>query len=356
MISKGYDIIVVDSISALLEPVLNNPEKRAWLLNYFYQIPLLTNGLLVLIAELPFLEEKLALGGIEFVVDAVLILKHRVEKGFLTRILEIRKTRGAPLYIAEIPFTIVENVGIQVFAPPVLAEIPREGEEVKLVCRALGEVVDHYHMGFIVNVFFPPGVVGIHVEFLGILALSLLRKLKTLVVSYTHPPSLLRERLVNQLVETGFDRERAEKLIDEYFVITALNPFGQSTSEIYSRELSLIEVVKPNLVVFHGVHVAREMIEYKDYIRELYNELLYLKSKNILVIRIGSCIDESRCMSEASIADVTYKLELTRTDTGFDKRLIVYRRFREPCVLPGSVLDECVGEWRDLIRRVYLKS
>jgi len=31
LISKGYDIIVVDSISALLEPVLNNPEKRAWL-------------------------------------------------------------------------------------------------------------------------------------------------------------------------------------------------------------------------------------------------------------------------------------------------------------------------------------
>jgi len=158
------------------------------------------------------------------------------------------------------------------------------------------------------------------------------------------------------LIEAGLDREKVEKIINEYFIITAFNPFGQSMAEIISRELSLIETIKPGIVVYHGVHVVRETVEYHEFFRELFNELLYLKSKNLLVFRIGSCIEEYKCMSEASIADVTYKLEFTRTDSGFDKKLIIYRRFREPRVLPGSVLDECVGEWRDLIRRVYLKS
>jgi len=63
-------------------------------------------------------------------------------------------------------------------------------------------------MGFATNIFFPQGVIGIGIELLGILALSILRKLKTLVISYTHPPNILRELLVKRLIEAGLDREK----------------------------------------------------------------------------------------------------------------------------------------------------
>jgi circadian clock protein KaiC len=157
LVKEGYDVVVIDSMTALLEPVASNPEKRAWLLNYFYQLPMVINGLLVLVAELPFGMERLELGSIEFVVDAIIVLKQRVEDGFLTRILEVRKTREAPIQVAEIPFSIVEDVGVKIYPPIVLKEVPPEGVEVQLVCKKLKESVGHYHRGFIINIFSPQG-------------------------------------------------------------------------------------------------------------------------------------------------------------------------------------------------------
>ncbi|MEM4763185.1 MAG: ATPase domain-containing protein, partial [Desulfurococcaceae archaeon] len=58
-IMEGFQVVVIDSITVLLESLRENVEKRAWLLNYFYQLPSVFNGLLVLISELPFGEEKL---------------------------------------------------------------------------------------------------------------------------------------------------------------------------------------------------------------------------------------------------------------------------------------------------------
>jgi len=136
LVGEGYSVIVVDSITALLEVVRENVEKRAWLLNYFYQLPVLFNGLLILVSELPFGEERIGLGSIEFVVDSIFILKHRIEDHLLTRLIEIRKTRGAPINIAEAYFTIAENIGIVVFTPPILQEIPHEGEELVPICNA----------------------------------------------------------------------------------------------------------------------------------------------------------------------------------------------------------------------------
>ncbi|MEM1816509.1 MAG: ATPase domain-containing protein, partial [Desulfurococcaceae archaeon] len=129
---EGFDLIVIDSITVLLEAVKDHTEKRAWLLNYFYQLPILVNGLLVLVSELPFGEERLGLGSIEFVVDAILILKHRVEDRLLLRLLEIRKARGAPIHVAEVPFTIAEGRGLLVYTQPVLEELPPGREAVEL--------------------------------------------------------------------------------------------------------------------------------------------------------------------------------------------------------------------------------
>jgi len=111
------DIVVIDSINAVLESVADL-NKRAWLQNYFYQLAELINGLAIIITELPFGEEKLGLGAIEFVSDALFILKHYVRGGKVSRVLEIRKARGAPIQVAEVPFQIAEGVGIKVFVPP----------------------------------------------------------------------------------------------------------------------------------------------------------------------------------------------------------------------------------------------
>jgi circadian clock protein KaiC len=351
-ISEGYDVIVLDSISVLLEPVMGIAEKRSWLLNYFYQLPILLNGLLVLVAELPFGEEKLGLGSIEFVVDSMIILKHRIEDGYLTRIIEVRKARGAPIHVAETFFSISENLGITVFSPPVLAELPIDGRKVEIVCKHLKEIIGHYHRGFIINIFYPPEPGAGLEALLGVLALTIVNNMKALVVSYTHPSIIIRENIKNRLVMSGLNSEKAEKVLEKHMVITALNPFAHSLTQLAARELAIIEQVKPDIVVFYGVHLARNHSgNLTVFLKELFNEAMYLKSKGIMVIRIGSCLVEYPCNAETLLADVTYKFEkVFREDGSIDTKVYVYRRFREPKVVVSNMVNECVKEWIEVIR------
>ncbi|MCC6035297.1 MAG: hypothetical protein LM567_07380 [Desulfurococcaceae archaeon] len=351
-ISEGYDIVVLDSISVLLEPVMGSAEKRSWLLNYFYQLPILLNGLVILVAELPFGEEKLGLGSIEFVVDSMILLKHRIEEGFLTRILEVRKARGAPIHIAETYFTITEDLGIIVFTPPVLTEIPHGDGEIKIVCSELEKTIGHYHKGFTINIFYPAEA-GTGLEaLLGILALAVKNNIKTLVVSYTHPSQVLLEKLNNILVRSGLSSEKIEKILEKHMTITALNPFAHSLTQLAAREQALIEQFKPDIVVFHGVHLPRSTsTAHTIFLKELFNEIMYLKSKNITVIRIGNCIDDYSCNVETSISDVTYRfMRVFRENGNVDTRIYIYRRFKEPRVLLGDVINECINQWVRLLR------
>jgi circadian clock protein KaiC len=358
LISEDYSIIVVDSITVLLEPVAGNPEKRAWLLNFFYQLPVVMNGLLVLIAELPYGEERITPHSIEFVVDALIILKQRIEDGFATRLIEIRKARGASVEAAETVFSISEDLGVVVHPPPILREIPSEGGELRPVCKKLREIVDHYHRGFTVNILYSPGSPPGTEDLLGILAMAIENDLKVLVISYSHPPPVLVGNITYLLRKGGLSDQEVMNVLNRYMTITALNPFGQSLQMLGARELEIIELVEPDVVVFHGVHVARSIArDYGKYFKELYNELLYLKSKGVTVFRTGICIDNYHCDAETSIADVTYRFNRVVKESGeVDTKIIVYRRFKDPVILPGEVLRECVSEWVDAIKNKLVRS
>jgi len=357
LVGEGYSVIVVDSITALLEVVRENVEKRAWLLNYFYQLPVLFNGLLILVSELPFGEERIGLGSIEFVVDSIFILKHRIEDHLLTRLIEIRKTRGAPINIAEAYFTIAENIGIVVFTPPILQEIPHEGEELMLICNALKNVIGHFHKGFIINVFFPPEAPMGREAILAILSTALKYNLRVLILSYTSSPGVLIETLRSILMGSGLSAKEIDKLIEKHLIITALNPFGYSLAELAAYEQILIERLKPDVVVFHGVHLAGAIqSEYKKYLRELFNEVMYLKSKGLTVVRIGNYIDDYIYRIESSIADVTFKVErIYKEDGAVDFKVYVSRRYREPKILNSTEMKECIKEAIDLIES-YIKT
>ncbi|MEM1696840.1 MAG: ATPase domain-containing protein, partial [Desulfurococcaceae archaeon] len=79
IVEEGFRVLVVDSITVILEAVKEDPGKRGWILNYFYQLPNLMNGLVVLIAELPLQKPMVEHGFLEFTVDAALVLKNKVE-------------------------------------------------------------------------------------------------------------------------------------------------------------------------------------------------------------------------------------------------------------------------------------
>ncbi len=336
VVTEEYDIVVIDTITALLGSVREGAERRAWLLNYFYQLPTVLNNFLILVAELPFGEEKLGLDPIEFVADATLLLKHRIEDGFLTRVIEVRKVRGAPVHVAETYFTITEGTGIVVFAPPVLAELPRESEEIITFEEYMKFI--RFRKGYIINVFYPPEPGAGLDTLLWALAVAIKNNMRMLVVSYTNPESVLREALKNKLMECGLNDERADKFLDKYVNIAALNPFAYGLTQLIARELMIIERVKPDIVVFWGIHIP-SYVRYVDELKELFNELTYLKSKNVTTIRVGSCLKEDVCNAETAISDVTLRfVRVFKRDGSIDTRLYVYERFKEPAVLPSKAV------------------
>jgi circadian clock protein KaiC len=348
MLAEGFEVVVVDSITTLLEPVAGNAERRAWLLNYFYQLPTAINGLLVLLAELPFGEERLGLGSVEFVADAIVVLKHRVEEGFLTRLVEVRKARGAPIHVAETYFTIAEGTGLQVFTPPVLEEPPAEEEEVPALGLPGGAA--KFRRGLVVNAFYPPEPGAGLNTLLVVLAFAVRGGMRALVVSYIHSARVLREAVIRRLAEYGLPAEKVGRLLDRHVEFVALNPFAHSLTQLVARELTIIEQRKPDIVVFWGVHIPTYASRATE-LKELFNELAYLKSRGIAVVRAGPCLDESVCDTEVSISDVTYRIVREFGEDGSAQtRLYVYERFKKPRVFPGAVAEEALRESIEVLR------
>ncbi|MEM0339504.1 MAG: ATPase domain-containing protein [Ignisphaera sp.] len=123
VLGEGYSIAVVDSITPILN-VLTTDEARAFLHSTLYNLVSNTNALLILIADLPFAVETVDLRGLEFIADAVFVFKTRIEKGLIHRFMEIRKFRGKPIPMAEIPFSIEDGRGVRMLLSPTVIQPP----------------------------------------------------------------------------------------------------------------------------------------------------------------------------------------------------------------------------------------
>ncbi|MEM4870030.1 MAG: ATPase domain-containing protein [Desulfurococcaceae archaeon] len=359
IVEEGFRVLVVDSITVILEAVKEDPGKRGWILNYFYQLPNLMNGLVVLVAELPLQKPMVEHGFLEFTVDAALVLKNKVENGYLSRVLEIRKVRGKALHIAEVPFIISDGKGIKVYVPITPEKIPEHyAEEMVFTCNLLNEKIGHIHRDFLVNIFHPPTAIHGRDTLLVVLALAVKYNLRVLVISYVVAPIQLIDSLARRLEDLGgIPRDVALKTINKYFTIVGINPFAYNVVELAMEELELIDKYKPDLVVFHGVHVSSSRYDPLKYVKELYNQVLYLKSRGILVVRIGSCVDEAYCRSQMSIGDLNLYVMQVTSNGRPELMVYSYRRFKEPRVFTyEELVSSCLKECVEFIKQRLLSS
>jgi len=342
-------IVVVDSMNALTQFV-SNSEKRALIQNYFYSLPEMIDGIVILIVELPFGEEKIDLGAIEFVADVILVLKHRIERGLLTRVMEIRKARGAPIVIAEIPFTISQDKGIIAYVPPILAEITRGGGELKLPCSALGRVLDHIHRGHVIYIEHPSSFRPLESVPL-LLGIALKNNLKALIVSYRYPPETQLNLFIRAYSICGYSREDLRKIIEKYVVFKALNPFGYSSAEGVAEEIKLVEEYNADIVMFHGVELPAIADRISpNYLASLYNQMNTLKKMGKLIIRVGSYVNYEMSNLFSALADVVMKFIPTETCEGEQKyRVYIWRRGRNPYLLRYEDFQGCLKEVCEII-------
>ena len=349
------DIVVIDSINAVLEPI-KDPHKRAWLQNYFYQLSEMIKGLAIIIAELPYGEEKLGLGAIEFVSDAVFVLKHYIIGGKLVRLLEIRKARGSQIRVAEIPFQITEGVGIKVFVPPLLKEIEGFVKPFKFSTNILKKYIGNIYAGESILLVTPPYARIPYIAFTGI-DLALTNGLKTLVISYRYGHDELKTIITNIIKEITKE-EIPKELIDKYMVYEGLNPYGMSIEELLMTEMELVEQYDPDMVVFHSVEVLSPLMESDPYryYNLLTNQLYYLKKKGKIIIRHYSYINEEQFRIQSSLSDIIIRILLRGEEKRIEPYMYVWRRGKTPVMLSYRELHEEIARCSQNILEKFLKK
>ena len=206
------------------------------------------------------------------------------------------------------------------------------------------------HRGFLVNILYPPDAVYGSDTLVFVFALAVKHDLKMLLLSYITSPNVLRNRLVSSVAKMGLTKELAEKIVDEYVVFRAVNPFAYSLVELAMKEDEIVNSIDPDIVVFHGVHVPMGTNNIDLYFKELYRQMLYYKKRNKIVIRIGSCINDSSCNLHSSIADATIKITRVIKEDKITTLIYAYRRFVEPEAITSSELDDCLRECLNFIR------
>ncbi len=345
-----YDVVVIDSINVALELYERKEGQRALLLNFFYQIAQLINGLLVAVAEIPFEKESLELGSIEFIADAVLYLKHRNVHGLLSRILEVRKLRGVPLSIAELPFSIVEGEGIKIYLHPRLERVLREGGLIRGTLEFTRQLLEPVRKGDVVYVSYPPTARTpiVAIPFIDLLVTN---NFKGFFLSYRYSKDEILEAHIAALTRyTDLAREDAVKLLNGYLHIESLNPTNYSIPHLHAITIEFIEKINPDLVMFHGVEIFRCIADPQKYWTTLINEMLWLKNIGKLVVRFGSRVDPYWHKMNASLSekiiDLRYRYEKGRVIP------IIYSwgRGREPSII--EVNEEILAKLREEIRKL----
>jgi len=328
---EKFEVIIIDSITPLLTPVGSSVKARGILQNFFYGILKLTKGLTILLSEIPLDVSGVEFGNIEFVADVMIILKHRIEEDLIVRELEIRKVRGAPVHVAKILFTITPGKGLRAYPVPMLSEIPAPDTNKKFVlpCEMLRRYVGDIYGGETIYVAYPSDARPLSLLTL-LQGLILFNNAKALVISYRLSPQTLRHLIKgNTDMKLKFGNQ-----------LHAFNPSAYSLPELYGRELELIEEHKPDIVIFLGV----DALPYREgkYFSLLRNQLLYLKSLGILVVRAGACTDQKTYLNNTILSDIVMRFDYVRTGQGYKEELYIWRSGKEPLIVSKDIITYCL--------------
>jgi len=109
----------------------------------------------------------------------------------------------------------------------------------------------------VINITYQPDTDYVD-SILVLLSLAMKENLKLLLISYKYPPTSTKEALRNKLINKGVSEDQAEKLINDHAIFRSINPFSYSVSQLTIRELSIIEKLKPDIIVFHGPYIATQ--------------------------------------------------------------------------------------------------
>jgi circadian clock protein KaiC len=354
---EDYKIVVIDSVNPLARIAGGDIKAREIFANFFYNLARMRHGIVVLIAE-AWPERKVDLQGLEYVADVILLLGYRFQRGFMSRFMRIVKARGAPIYLAEIPFSIIEGKGIVVHAqPPLIREIPPPQPEkhIKSPCKAMEHVFKLIPQGSHIALFYQADARGHHLLAPLLVGLIFLQNVRTLFFSYAYSPEEIVERLLWWLTSDLREKVQKKAFDKQRLKIISINPGSLSLSEIYSLEMSEIDEFKPNLVVFDRTdipYLIHGVIDEPAYITNLRNELIDLRRRNITTIRIQIELDDKFYRLNAGIANVVIRASYRERAGAYEPIVYVWRENSAPVIVDAKTLEECAKQIESELKKV----
>lgn len=331
---RSYEVMVIDSINPTLDLIAKKEEQRAILLNFFYQLLNIVNGILVVVAEIPLGKESLELGSIEFVADAIIYLKHRIEYGLLSRIMEVRKMRGAPLTVAEIPFSITEDRGLKVYVPPRIERVlSAEQKPLNTNISFIIDNIESIHYGDVAVISYPsigrPSFI-----YIPIIDLAVANNEKVLFISYKYSPDELRDILLHCMHNLGVSKDLVLKALNKYFHFESINPASHSLQLLRSHQIELIEETKAGIVVFHAIDVFRETsFKPGEYWVSFINELNWVKNNGKLLTLYYARVDPRWTRRYESLSDIAIRIYYKREKTQLIPVLYIWKRETTPKII-----------------------
>lgn len=335
-------ILVIDPINPIIKAVPSDAAKRAILQNFFASLPTHFKATVVLVEEAS-ASESFGVGHLDYVTDVMLFLRHESVRGLLTRYLEIRKARGSPTLITEVPFSIRSLAGIELYPPVILSEIPPISDErIWFDCSVLRDRVGGINKGLSVYVTYPPDVRPREIPHL-YFCLTVLNNARALIISYRYPPNYIRKEFTGWLArDYGISRELVRELFDRHFIVESINPVSVSQVELMAREIDIVEATQPDIVIFHGTDVFPLLgIADENYAANLYNVLQLLSSKGVVAIRDSVYVNESWHTLGSTLAHAVLKFEI---DQNGDLQLRIWRGGTKPVTLNEKQIHECLKE------------
>lgn len=346
-----YDVVVIDSVNAAIELIENTSAQRAVLLNFFYQLVNAINGLLVVVAEIPIGKETVELGSIEFVADIVIYLKHRITRGLVTRMMEMRKIRGAPLTVAEIPFSIVENQGLKVYMPPRPERAVGAGIPLKTTLRFTKSTIGRVRRGDVVYVVYPSKA-RIPIVILPFVDLLVSNDLRGMFISYRFSVDESKEAFVNALTKyAGLSLEDAAHIVDRHLYLESLNPVSATVSHLHALTVERLGALNPDVVIFHGVEVFSVLGSPEEYWTSLINELFWLKNNGKLVVRFSSKPFPRWYHMNVSLSDIILEVKYKYINGKLVPLIYSWGRGRDPIMfeLDDTIITELKEDAKTLL-------
>lgn len=296
---EGYSIVVVDSITPILN-VLTTDEARAYLHTALYNLVSTTRVLLILIADLPFATETVDLKGLEFIADAVFVFKTRIEKGLIHRFTEIRKFRGRPIPMAELPFAIEEGRGVKVLTSPSVLQTPYIATMMSYKDECSNIVWGSLYTGTYVGVISECRVIPLSIWTL-VIRLVYGFGLTYGIISFKEPPDVMRNILSDIAKSMNYP---SHYILQKIVFIENINPAAYSTQQI---DAILRNYIEQNVNIIVLVNTESLYLYHDPLLVDRILNILSLYTKSGLTI-IFEFIDNVYTQSQLMRYDITHKI------------------------------------------------